>query len=314
MHLLNAVYEAAGLFARVTHVKRYLELRGQVQKDCPGGWYLIKELELQRWRQFGGIPHALSNLRQNLIRNPKLLPSVGNDIRSLIGHEAIHELEDLARELSGFVDGLSSYFLRPDTNLQAGPLDLPSALRRSLLNIKGCLMGLEEVRRIRTLLANKTKDTDEKTKTYEQEMLRRKIKLPISPESYSLILEVAGPVVEHRRILVATKQLVDMLKTIQELLFQATAYGQELQIRIDEASAALQYEEKPFGRLVRCHMGNIPPLVIPGQILRLEKSSQALPVYVETLAVNWQYNGKTKSSAIDLTGIDLEEAGPRIVA
>ena len=149
---------------------------------------------------------------------------------------------------------------------------------------------------------------------YEQEMIERNIMMPISPESYDLVLEISGREIDRRRALLATKQLLDMLKTMQEPLFLLVVYGQECSFNIDEKLVNLQYEDKPFGRLVQCHMVNIPPLMIPGQILRFIESSATSYLYVAVLSVNWHYNGEIQESTIDLTGIDLERAGPNLLS
>ena len=54
--------------------------------------------------------------------------------------------------------------------------------------------------------------------------------------------------------------------------------------------------------------------MIPGQILRFIESSATSFLYVAVLSVNWHYNGETQESTIDLTGIDLERAGPNLLS
>jgi hypothetical protein len=235
--------------------------------------------------------------------------SMSRDIQLLIGNEHIKDFETQARQLGGFVDTLSSYFLKPGATLQDCSMDLPSVLRRSLLNIKAHLLGSEELRKIRLAIARESEDTKARAELYDREMRRRRIILPILPEAYGLVMELSGPEMQSRRALMATKQLVDMLKIVQELLFQLIVYGQETLFHADEESCSLQFEEKPFGRLVQCRMTNILPLMIPGQILRFIGSSATSLLYVAVLSVDWHYDGETQESTIELTGIDLEQAG-----
>ena len=314
MHLLDMVSQMVEPFSGVPQVRRYMELRGKLQNSCPEGWYYLKKLGLEHWNHFRGIPQALNILRNNLSNNPDMPESMSRDIQLLIGNEFIKDLETQAKELASFIDSLSSYFLKPEVSLQDYSMDLPSVLRRSLLNIKGCILGSEELRGIKLAIAKGPKNTKEKVDLYEQEMLRRSIILPILPESYDLVIEISGPEIQSRRALIATKQLLDMLKIVQELLFQLIVYGQEGLFHADGEAVALQFEEKPSGRLVQCHMINLPPLMIPGQILRFIESSATFPLYVGVLSVNWHYNGETKLTTIDLNGIDLEDAGPKLLS
>ncbi len=313
MDLLDRVSLAASLLSEVTQVKRYLELRRKIQKACPEQWQTIRRLELGHWKHFGGIYYALNILRRNLTNNPDLPESMSRDIQLLTNHEAMDDLENIAKELASLVDGLSSYLSRPEANLQVGKIDISSALRRELLNIKGCFVESKELRIIRSALSREATDV-KNAELYEQEMVKRNIMMPISPESYDLALKIAGREIERRRALLATKQLLDILKTIQELLFLLVVYGQECSFHIDGEPVNLQYEDNPFGRLVQCHMVNIPPLMIPGQILRFIESSETSSLYVAVLSVNWQYNGEVQESTIDLTGVDLERAGPNLLA
>lgn len=314
MCLLDIVSQAVEPFSEAPQVRTYMELRGKLQNSCPEGWYNLKKLELEHWNHFGGIPQALDILRNNLSNNPDMPESMSRDIQLLIGNEYIKDFETQAKELARFVDSLSSYFLKPEVTLQGYSMDLPSVLRRSLLNIKGYILGSEELRRIKLAIAKGSEDTKEKAELYEREMLRRSIILPILPEAYDLVIELSRPEIQSRRALIATKQLIDMLKIVQELLFQLMVYGQESLFHADGEAGSLQFEEKPFGRLVQCHMVNIPPLMIPGQILRFIESSATSFLYVAVLSVNWHYNGETQESTIDLTGIDLEQAGPNLLS
>jgi len=316
MRLLDLVLQAVQSFSEVSRVRTYMELRGKVQDSCPEGWHYLRKLELEHWNHFGGIPRALGILRGNLSNNNPAIPeSVSRDIRLLIGNEYIEDFESQAKALAGFVDSLSSYFLKPEVILQGYSMDLPSILRRLLLNIKGYILGSEEFRGIKLAIARGAEDIKEKAQLYEQEMLRRRIMLPISPEAYDLVIELSGLETQSKRALIATKQLVDMLKIVQELLFQLLVYGQENLFHVDGKAGSLQFEEKPFGRLVHCHMVNIPPRMIPGQILGfIESSATASRNYVAVLSVKWHYNGETQESTIDLTGIDLEQAGPNLLS
>lgn len=93
------------------------------------------------WKHFRGIYYALKILRRSLTDNPDLPESMSRDIQSLINHEAMDDLENLSKELASFIDGLYSYFSRPEANLQVGKMCVSPALRRELLNIKGCFVG-----------------------------------------------------------------------------------------------------------------------------------------------------------------------------
>ncbi len=313
MYLLDRVSLAASLLSELAQVKRYLELRRKIQKACPEQWQHVRRLELGHWKHFGGIYYALKILRRNLTDNPDLPEGMSHDIQLVTNHEAINDLENIAKELASFIEGLSSYLSRPEANLQVGKIDVSSALRRELLNIKGCFIGSEELKSIRSALSREAIDV-KNAELYEQEMIRRNIMMPVSPESYNLALEISGREIVRRRALLATKQLLDMLKTIQELLFLLVVYGQECSFHIDGEPANLQYEDNHFGRLVQCHMVNIPPLMIPGQILRFIESSASSSLYVAVLSVNWHYNGEIQESTIELTGIDLEQAGPNLLS
>jgi len=235
------------------------------------------------------------------------------EMRSLIEYQTIPRLESLAKELGEFVNSLSSYFIKPKASLQDTSLHLTSAVRRSIQDIKGCFLGLEEVRSTTSTLVKRIPDA-KKAEVYEGEMRKRNIMLPISPEAYELALALAGSDRESRRVFIATKQLYDMIVITQELLFQLVDYDLGDAFYADGELVSLRYEEKPFGRLVHSHMTNIAPLMIPGQILRFEESSGALPIYVVALSVSWHYNGESKISTLDLTGIDLEEAGPKLLS
>ena len=105
-----------------------------------------------------------------------------------------------------------------------------------------------------------------------------------------------------------------MVTIVQQLIFNLTVFDKECLFEVDGESINLQYEEKPSGRIVNCHLVNVPPLMIPGHILRLIEPSAMLPIYVGLLSVNWKYDGKTQETIIDLSGIDLEDAGPKLLS
>lgn len=319
MYLLHMVVQVADLFFRVPQIRQYKELREEIQSACPEVWSLVERLELEHWRNFWGFPYALEVLRENIESSAVLPGNISRNIQSLVGYQATSNLESLSKSLGKFADGLLLYFFKPETYLEATPIYLQPVLRRSLLDIKGCFMDSQELRRIKSVLDkavvdNKKAELFEKAKLYEQELKRRKITLPISPEAYDVALEIAGPSKSNKRMLLAIKQADDMGKTVKELLFQLLAYNQKYSFYVDGESINLKFEEKPFGRLVQCHMSNILPLMIPGQILHFEQPSGVLPTYVVALSVVCQITSETKVLMIDVTGIDLEVAGPKLLS
>ena len=159
MRLLDLVLQAAQPFSEVPQVRTYMELREKLQDSCPEGWYYLKKLELEHWNHFGGVPQALGILRNNLSNNnPNIPESVSRDIGLLIGNEYIEDFESQAKALADFVGSLSSYFLKPEVILQGYSMDLPSILRRLLLNIKGYILGSEEFRGIKLAIAKGTEN------------------------------------------------------------------------------------------------------------------------------------------------------------
>lgn len=314
MRLLDLVSHAVQPFSEIPQVRTYMESREKLQDSCSEGWYYLKNLELDHWNHFGGIPQALGVLRDNLSGNPNMPRSMSRDIQVLTANEHIDNLEGQSKELAGFVNSLASYLLKPEATLHSCSIDLSSALRRSLLDIKGHILGSEELGRIRLAMAQGSENAKEKAQLYEREMLRRRVMLPISHEAYDLAIELCGQETQGRRALVATKQLVDMLKVVQELLFLLVVYGPETLFRVDRESCSLRFEERPLGRLIHCHMVNTPPLMTPGMILRLSESSATPLLYLAVLSVHWHYNGETQESAVDLAGIDLEQAGPDLLS
>lgn len=314
MRLLDIISQTAESFTKVSEVAQYIELREKLQKTCPEGWSLMSQLELKHWGHFGGIPTALKILRQNMSNNSEISGSILRDIQSLVDNKLTNDLEALAVEIARFVDNLSHYLLKPDANLEAEKLKLPSVLRRLLLNAKGCLQGTEEFRNIRLAVAKGPPDTKAKAELYEQEIRRRNIILPILPESYNLVVEIAGADINCRKSLIATKQLLDMVKVTQQLLFNLTIFNNKCSFQVDGDTINLKYEEKPFGRVINCHAVNILPLMMPGHILRFIEPSTKLSIYVGLLSVECNFNSGINEIIVDLSGIDLEDTGPKLLS
>ena len=314
MRLLDIIAEAAVPFSKVSEVAQYINLRKKLQQTYPEGWCFTRRLELEHWRHFRGISYTLHVLRQNASNNLEIPQHMLRSTQSLVDDKLTKDLEAMTLEIATFVDNLSSYFLRPDAKLATGNLKLPSALRRLFLDAKGCLQSNGEFRKMRQVIAKSALNTRKKAELYEQEMSKRNIVLPILQDSYALALEIAGDDTQTRKFLIATKQLLDTVKIIQQLLFNLTVFNKECSFQVDEGAINFQYEEKPFGRIVKCHAIDVPPLMIPGHILRLIEPSTELPIYVGVLSVEWKYDGKTKETIIDLSGIDLEDTGPKLLS
>lgn len=311
MRLLDLVFQAAVQFQEMSQINEYLELRQKVQKDCAGGWDGIRKMELKRWNQFGGIPYALSIMRQNLTYNQDLPQIMRYEIEQLIKNEDTKKLDIIAKDLANFVDKLTPYILNAETDLDTGNIKLSSILRRSLLDIKACFLGLDELIAITSVIAPVLKAIKGKTEEFEREMVKRNIGLPISPESYSLILEIAGSGEKYKKALVAGKQIADMVKIIQQLIFNTVVYKDSCTFTVG-TSTNLQYEELSHGRIVRCQMLDVPP-PIPGQIFHFMGTSLPLPLYVAILSFKWHFDGQVQSSKLDLEGIDLEGSGPNLL-
>ncbi len=311
MRLLDLVFQAAVQLREMAQIGEYLELRQKVQKDCVGGWNGIRKLELKYWNQFGGVPYALSVMCQNLMNNQDLPPVLKYDIDQLINNENVKKLNIISKDLAVFITKLTPYLLNSETNLNIGNIKLSSILRRSLLDIKACFLGLDELIAITSVIAPISKEIKGKTEEYEREMVKRKIGLPISPESYSLILEIAGSDEKYKKALVAGKQIADMMKIIQQLIFNTVVYKDTCTFTVG-TSTNLQYEELSYGRTVSCHMIDILP-PIPGQILYFTGATLPFPLYVAILSYSWHFDGRMQSSSLDLEGIDLEGSGPNLL-
>jgi len=319
VHLLHMVVQVTDRFVGVPQIRQYNELRQEIQSAYPEVWSLVERLELAYWRNFWGFPYALEVLRENTQSSAVLPGDISRDIQSFVRYKATSNLESLSKILGKFADELLSYFFKPETYFEVTPIYLHPMLRRSLLDIKGCFLESQELRHSKAVLDkavvdNRKDELFEKARLYEQELKRRKITLSISPEAYDVALEIAGSSKSNKRMLLAIKQSDDMGKTMKELLFQLLAYEHKYSFYVDGESINLEFEEKPFGRLVQCHMSNMVPLMIPGQILCFKQPSEVLPTYVVALSIVTQIASETQVLMIDITGIDLEATGPNLLS
>jgi len=318
MHLLNTVDKAADLFSAVSQVEQCTELREKLRQDCPGVWPTVRQLELCYWNHFHGFLYALSVLRGNL-NNTNMPKELISDIGSFVIHPAINGLEDLSKTLGGFIGNLHPYFMKPETYLESGDLYLQPSLRRLLLSVKVCFIESREMRSAKLVLdmasAQGQKDEMlEMSKVYEQGIGRQKKIFDLSPEAYDLALKIAGPENAKRQVLLAIKQSYDMSKIINELLFQLSVYDEMPAFYIDNETVNFKTEEMPYGRLVQSHILNIPANVLPCQIIQFYRSERDVPIYVVAHTIKTQFNGKANTVAVDITGIDLEEAGPNLLS
>ncbi len=317
MHFLNLLDQTSLELREIAEVQECRHLREQLRKSYPDVWTLVQRSEQEHWRNFSGFSTALSVLNDNITGPTKLPDDIIQQSKAIIESEDSKHLLKLSQQLGEFFRTLPPYFLNATAQLETHSLRLPSALRRCLLDTKGCFLGSRLLNTARAIIQNYGDSNVKEMKGYEIEMLRRNIAFSISQKGYDLALELGGPSLEGRKASLAIKQLVDSFGIARQLLFQFSLVDvnstfNTLSIAHTQQSH-YQITDHPYGAVIEVQLENVPPLMIPGELMVLEKDSENSWTYIEVLSYEASFKQEAGMNT-RTTGIDLEEFGPDLLS